>query len=210
MDRAGMTEFHPFFLDTVNQCLWRDRDSGDEERIVLPPKAYGVLHYLIQRAGFLATRDELLDAVWPNTHIQPEGLKNQILHIRRVLNDDPKFPRFIETLPRRGYRFIGVVLQEQKGREAQHMKSLHPPAKLTATRRQFLKGIVASGAVCAMPFATFAATEPAAITSVHSDQNQGDQSMDTVKTKDGIIHFLQGLGNRTADCLFAWLAFDCR
>ena len=84
------------------------RDSGDDERILLPPKAYGVLHYLIERAGRLVTQDELLDAVWPDTHIQPEGLKSQILHIRRVLGDHPKRPRFIETLPRRGYRFIGA------------------------------------------------------------------------------------------------------
>jgi DNA-binding winged helix-turn-helix (wHTH) protein len=103
-----MTQFHPFRLDTVNQCLWRRRDSGDDERILLPPKAYGVLRCLIEHAGRLVTQDELLDAVWPDTHIQPEGLKSQILHIRRVLGDDPKRPRFIETLPRRGYRFIGT------------------------------------------------------------------------------------------------------
>jgi predicted ATPase/DNA-binding winged helix-turn-helix (wHTH) protein len=103
-----MPQFHPFRLDTVNQCLWRRRDSGDEERILLPPKAYGVLRHLIERAGRLVTQDELLDAVWPDTHIQPEGLKSQILHIRRVLGDHPKRPRFIETLPRRGYRFIGA------------------------------------------------------------------------------------------------------
>jgi predicted ATPase/DNA-binding winged helix-turn-helix (wHTH) protein len=100
--------FHPFRLDTVNQCLWRRRDSGDEERVMLPPKAYGVLRHLLERAGRLVTQDELLDAVWPDTHIQPEGLKSQILHIRRVLEDDSKHPRFIETLARRGYRFIGA------------------------------------------------------------------------------------------------------
>jgi DNA-binding winged helix-turn-helix (wHTH) protein len=103
-----MPHFHPFRLDTVNQCLWRRRDSGDEERLLLRPKAYGVLRYLIERAGRLVTQDELLDAVWPDTHIQPEGLKSQILHIRRVLDDHPKRPRFIETMPRRGYRFIGA------------------------------------------------------------------------------------------------------
>jgi len=103
-----MPHFHPFRLDTVNQCLWRRRDSGNEERVLLPPKAYGVLRHLMERAGRLVTQDELLDAVWPDTHIQPEGLKNQILHIRRVLGDHAKRPRFIETLPRRGYRFIGA------------------------------------------------------------------------------------------------------
>ena len=101
-------KFHPFRLDTINQCLWRQRDSGDDERLLLPPKAYGVLLYLIEHAGRLVTQDELLDAVWPGRFIQPEGLKSQILYIRRVLEDDPKRPRFIETLPRRGYRFIGA------------------------------------------------------------------------------------------------------
>ncbi len=75
---------------------------------MLPPKAYAVLRHLIERAGRMVTQDELLDAVWPDTHIQPEGLKSQILHIRRVLGDHAKRPRFIETLPRRGYRFIGA------------------------------------------------------------------------------------------------------
>lgn len=103
-----MTPFHPFRLDTINECLWRKSDAGGEERILLPPKAYGVLRYLVERAGRLVTQNELLDAVWPDTHIQPEGLKAQILHLRRVLGDHPKMPRFIETLPRRGYRFIGA------------------------------------------------------------------------------------------------------
>jgi DNA-binding winged helix-turn-helix (wHTH) protein len=103
-----MTPFHPFRLDTINECLWRQSDTGSEERILLPPKAYGVLRCLVERAGRLVTQNELLDAVWPDTHIQPEGLKAQILHLRRVLGDQPKHPRFIETLPRRGYRFIGA------------------------------------------------------------------------------------------------------
>jgi DNA-binding winged helix-turn-helix (wHTH) protein/tetratricopeptide (TPR) repeat protein len=107
-----MTSFHPFRLDTVNQCLWRKSDAGGDERILLPPKAYGVLRYLVERGGSLVTQDELLDAVWPDTHIQPEGLKSQILHLRRVLGDHPKCPRFIETLPRRGYRFIGSSREE--------------------------------------------------------------------------------------------------
>ena len=58
-----MPQFHPFRLDTVNQCLWRRRDSGDEERLLLPPKAYGVLRHLIERAGRLVTQDELLETV---------------------------------------------------------------------------------------------------------------------------------------------------
>ncbi len=104
-------KFGEFRLDSLNECVWRRYPSGQEERIQLPPKAYAVLSLLLANAGRLVTQDELLDAVWPGTHIQPEGLKNQILHLRRVLGDDPRRPRFIETLPRRGYRFIDATAE---------------------------------------------------------------------------------------------------
>jgi len=54
------------------------------------------------------THAELLDALWPNTHVQPEVLKSHIFEVRSVLGDDSKKPLFIETLPRRGYRFIAA------------------------------------------------------------------------------------------------------
>ncbi len=107
--RTGMKEFPPFRLDTVNQCLWRREDTGNDERIQLTPKAYAVLLHLVEHAGRLVTQDELLGAVWPDTFVQPEVLKYQIADIRSTLGDRPKNPLFIETLPRRGYRFIAPV-----------------------------------------------------------------------------------------------------
>jgi len=104
-----VNEFHSFRLDTVNQCLWRRRDAGDDERIQLTPKAFAVLRYLAEHAGRLVTQDELLDAMWPDTFVQPAVLKNHILYIRKALGDRPKDPQFIETLPRRGYQFIAPV-----------------------------------------------------------------------------------------------------
>jgi len=104
-----MREFPPFRLDTVNQCLWRPRDNGDDERIRLTPKAFGVLRYLVEHAGRLVTQNELLEALWPDTFVQPEVIKSHILDIRTALGDDAKNPQFIETLSRRGYRFIAPV-----------------------------------------------------------------------------------------------------
>jgi len=104
-----MKEFAQFRLDTVNQCLWRHVDTGMDERILLTPKGFAILWYLVEQAGRLVTRDELLDAVWPDTRVEPAVLNNQILNIRNVLGDRPKSPVFIETLPRRGYRFIAPV-----------------------------------------------------------------------------------------------------
>ena len=103
-----MKEFPPFRLDTVNQCLLQG-DGVAEERMLLAPKAFDVLRYLVEHPGRLLTHDELLDALWPNTHVQPEVLKTHIFEVRTALGDDSKKPLFIETLPRRGYRFIAPV-----------------------------------------------------------------------------------------------------
>jgi DNA-binding winged helix-turn-helix (wHTH) protein/tetratricopeptide (TPR) repeat protein len=104
-----MKQFPPFRLDTINQCLWRHRDNGDDERISLTPKAFGVLRYLVEHAGRLVTQNELLETLWPDTFVQPEVIKSHILDIRAALGDRPKNPQFIETLPRRGYRFIASI-----------------------------------------------------------------------------------------------------
>jgi DNA-binding winged helix-turn-helix (wHTH) protein/tetratricopeptide (TPR) repeat protein len=108
-------EFAQFRLDTLNQCLWRRVDTGNNERIPLTPKAFAVLRHLVEHAGRLVTRDDLLDAVWPGAAVEPGVLDNQILNIRSALGDPPKNPVFIETLPRRGYRFIAPVRDSAAG-----------------------------------------------------------------------------------------------
>jgi DNA-binding winged helix-turn-helix (wHTH) protein len=104
-----MKVFAPFRLDAVNQCLWRRSDSGQEERILLTPKAFAILNHLVEHAGRLVTHDELLEAVWPNTVVEPQSVKKHILDVRSVLGDRPKNSLFIETVTRRGYRFIAPV-----------------------------------------------------------------------------------------------------
>ena len=102
-----MTELSPFRLDAANQCLWRRTVAGEQERILLTPTEFAVLDHLVEHAGQLVTHRELLDTVWPGMAIEPQVVKNKIFHLRRVLEDEPKRPQYIETLPRRGYRFIG-------------------------------------------------------------------------------------------------------
>jgi DNA-binding winged helix-turn-helix (wHTH) protein/predicted ATPase len=96
--------FDPFCLDLANQCLWRD-----SKVIKLRPKAFAVLAYFLGRPGQLVTKEELLNAVWPETFVGEAVLKVAIRQIREALGDDPKSPRFIETAHRRGYRFIGQI-----------------------------------------------------------------------------------------------------
>ncbi len=101
-----MKSFPPFRLDIPNQCLWRDAD-----RILLPPKVFSVLQYLVDHAGRLVSQEEILEGLWKNTYVQPEVLRKYILEIRRALEDPAKSPRFIATYPKRGYQFIAPVTE---------------------------------------------------------------------------------------------------
>ena len=76
-----MREFPPFRLDTVNQCLWHG-DGAAEERILLAPKAFAVLHYLVAHAPRLVTPAELLQAVWADAHVN-EGLLRSYMRGKR-------------------------------------------------------------------------------------------------------------------------------
>ena len=120
-----MMEFPPFRLDNVNQCLWRRTDSGDDERILLRPKAFDVLRYLVEHPGRLVTEGELLDAVWPGIYVQSEAVKSQVYEVRRVLGDNAKTPLYIETLPRRGYQFIAPIRESPSADLAVSAKRPH-------------------------------------------------------------------------------------
>src|SRR5215468_971016 len=100
-----MKVFQSFRLDSANQCLWRG-----EERVALTPKAFDVLRYFVEHPARLVTQDELLEALWPETYVNPELIKKYILGIRKVLGDQHDHPVYIETLPKRGYQFIAPVI----------------------------------------------------------------------------------------------------
>jgi DNA-binding winged helix-turn-helix (wHTH) protein/tetratricopeptide (TPR) repeat protein len=102
-----MKAFHAFRLDTVNHCLWHG-----EERMSLAPKAFDVLRYLVEHADRLVTQDEILEALWPETYVNPEVIKKYVLGIRKVLGDRTDKPTFVATFPRRGYQFIAPVRDE--------------------------------------------------------------------------------------------------
>lgn len=97
--------FQAFRLDTANQCLWRG-----QERVPMPPKPYDMLRYLVENPGRLITQDELLEKLWPEIYVNPELIRKYILDIRKILGDRPDKPEFIETVTKRGYRFIASVV----------------------------------------------------------------------------------------------------
>src|SRR5712692_438959 len=96
--------FPPFHLDPVNEQLWRGA-----QLLLLRPKTFAVLRYLVVHAGRLLTRDELCQAVWPDTHGSERAPKHCIRELRDILGDRVEAPRFIETLGRRGWRFIAPL-----------------------------------------------------------------------------------------------------
>src|SRR5437899_1679873 len=102
-----MKVFHSFRLDTVNYCLWRVN-----ERVPIAPKAFDVLRYLVEHSQRLVTPDEILEALWPDTHVNREVIKKYVLEVRKVLGDRSDKPLFIETSPKRGYTFVAPVSEE--------------------------------------------------------------------------------------------------
>jgi urea transport system substrate-binding protein len=99
--------FPPFRLDVANEQLWRESTL-----IPLRPKTFEVLVYLARNAQRLVTKQELLENIWTDTVVSDELLRGYIRELRETLGDDARKPRYIETLPARGYRFlVGVELE---------------------------------------------------------------------------------------------------
>src|SRR5262245_56372921 len=102
-----MLQFDRFRFDPANQ---RVEDASGAIR--LNPKAFDVLRVLIERPGQLVSKEQLLDAVLPETHVADGVLKVCMAEIRKALGDSATAPRFIETVHRRGYRFVAKVTGE--------------------------------------------------------------------------------------------------
>src|SRR5215470_12891222 len=95
--------FGPYRLDRT-----RGRLLCGSTNVPLRFKTFAVLEYLALRPGRLVAKNELLDALWPETHVTPSVLVGCIRELRRALGDDVRAPRYVETAHRRGYRFIAT------------------------------------------------------------------------------------------------------
>jgi len=97
--------FDAFELDEANALLLRNGKA-----VTLAPKPFGVLCALARRPGSLLTKHALLDDVWGHQFVTDSVLKTAISEVRAALDDDPKQPRYIETVSRRGYRFVAATI----------------------------------------------------------------------------------------------------
>ncbi|MGH9767697.1 MAG: winged helix-turn-helix domain-containing protein [Blastocatellia bacterium] len=101
---SELYEFGAFRLDGAERVLWRG-----EEMIVLPPKVFDTLWMLVKREGNVVSKSELMEAIWPGAFVEESNLSQNIYTLRRTLGVDEQGRQFIETVPRRGYRFAVPV-----------------------------------------------------------------------------------------------------
>ncbi len=97
-------EFGPFRLNAGERLLLRDGES-----VPLTPKAFDLLLALVERHEHLLEKDELLKLVWPDTFVEEANLSYNISLIRKALGEGENGQKYIETVPRRGYRFVAGV-----------------------------------------------------------------------------------------------------
>lgn len=131
-----MLIFGLFRLDRRNEQLWR----GQETRR-LTHKAFAVLCCLVEHAGQLMTKEALLEKVWPNTYVSEAALVVCIREIRQALGDRPRAPQYIETVYRRGYRFIASVTRvDERARQGESHLVSHSASE-TASHYQQMSGL---------------------------------------------------------------------
>lgn len=99
--RSGIL-FGPYRLDVGGARLWKD-----DEPVAIQPRPLAVLAYLAARPGVVVSRDEVLATLWAGTYVTKAVLKVAVRAIREAIDDDADAPRYVETVGREGYRFLG-------------------------------------------------------------------------------------------------------
>jgi len=130
---AARLRFHNFELDEAEARL-----KCDGQPVALAPKPFAVLCALARTPQMMVTKNALLDAVWGHRFVTESVLKSAISEVRAVLGDDPRRPRYIETVSRRGYRFIAapVAAPPQSAAAVERNGAGHPALRaLTALCR---------------------------------------------------------------------------
>ena len=99
-------EFGSFVLNPPERLLLREG-----ARVEVPPKVFDLLLALVSRGGHLLEKEELLRTVWGGSFVEEGNVNRQISTLRRILGDTSEAGRYIETVPKRGYRFVAPVRQ---------------------------------------------------------------------------------------------------
>jgi serine/threonine-protein kinase len=104
---------HFYRLDNIEIDVQNLRVTVDSEIRPLEPKSFRLLLFLVQNSGRVLPKDEIMAAVWPDAFVSDNSLNRAVTQIRKALDDDPRAPRYIETIPTVGYRLVADFNEEQ-------------------------------------------------------------------------------------------------
>lgn len=130
---ARIYRFDEFTLDVTGRKLLR----GDTQ-ISLPSRAFDALVYLLERRERLVQKNELIEAIWTDVVVTDDSLTHAVSVLRRALADERTHPKYIETVPRRGYRFIGAVRTD--------LDAIEPRPELATSEAPLTAAVAAAGA----------------------------------------------------------------
>jgi TolB-like protein/DNA-binding winged helix-turn-helix (wHTH) protein/Tfp pilus assembly protein PilF len=139
-------DFGRFRLDSVERVL-----LADSHPVALTPKAIETLLELLKNSGHILEKDELLKHVWPDTFVEEGTLVQNISTLRKVLGEAPDGSTYIETIPRRGYRFAGAVHNTDF---VPVTEENFPPVPVVTTRRAGRLGWIVGLAIAAVSLVT--------------------------------------------------------
>lgn len=114
--------FGPFCLDADEQLLLRDG-----RLVPLPAKVVSTLLVLVRRKGQVVEKDVLMEEVWPNEFVEEGNLAQNIFILRRALGESTHSPMYIETVPRRGYRFLATAVEGDASVTTSARPNAEPP-----------------------------------------------------------------------------------
>ena len=139
----GIYKFGEFTLDGNKRLLLQ----GNSVPVALTPKVFDLLLYLVQHAGTVAGKDELLSAVWPDTIVEENNLSQNISILRRALGEKRGEHQFIATIPGSGYKFVAEVIRSESAtepREAIGPKTNSDASTRGSRNRPILIGLAAA------------------------------------------------------------------
>src|SRR5215471_15946410 len=128
METKTFYEFGPFRLDTEDRLL-----SRGSQPVPLPPKLIDTLLVLVENRGHLVEKDEIMKRVWPDAFVEEGNLNKNVFRLRKTLGQWDGGLEYIETVPKRGYRFVAPV---KKLAESRSSSQTAPPTQANLTGKK--------------------------------------------------------------------------
>ena len=134
--------FGDFVVDTDQKVLLRQ-----DKALPLTPKLFETLLILVENSGRIVQKEQFMERLWPHTYVEEANLTSNIQQLRKSLGDNARQPHYIETVTKRGYRFIADVQRVETSNNGVHTSATRAdtaiPATVTAHKRSTRKGVIA-------------------------------------------------------------------